>query len=179
MKKSFLLIAILCLLRFQLAAQSTNYSAFYLQISKHFTDFDEFNQDIDTINKSGATYSKLYSHFTYGIGVVIKRGYLETGGHLYWGEAKEIFSSTQDTVGSSIVLTDWWVRQRLFSLNYRIGLSLGNNFTLGTDLGGIISNFQHLKLNSDKTPLWFINFSGQRSFLGSVSPYMSIHLLYE
>lgn len=162
-----------------LSSQAINYRAFYFQISKHYCDFTPLWNDIDTMNAHGASYKHPFGHFTYGMGFVRKKKFIETGGHIYWGNTKEMFSGTSDSVGNNIVFTDYWVRQRLLSVNYRIGLALGNNITLGTDLGGILSNFQHLVMDHDKTPLWFINFTGQRSFLGSVSPYLSFHILLE
>jgi hypothetical protein len=162
-----------------LHAQSQDYRVFLVQVSTHYNDFNSFNADIDTMNAHGATYSKLYGHFTYGFGFVRKKSLLETGGHMYWGNTKEMVSGTSDTVNNEIVFTDYWVRQRLLSFNYRIGLAMGNHLSLGTDLGGVLSNFQHLKIDHEKTPLWFINFSGQRSLVSAISPYLSIHALIE
>lgn len=180
MKKLVAVVVLaLCASFVKVEAQSADYRAFYVHFSRHYTDFTPLNTDIDTMNAHGASYKHPFGHFTYGMGFVRKKKFIETGGHIYWGNTKEMFSGNSDSVGNNIVFTDYWVRQRLLSVNYRIGLALGNNITLGTDLGGILSNFQHLVMDHDKTPLWFINFTGQRSFLGSVSPYLSFHILLE
>lgn len=180
MKKLVAVVVLaLCASFVKVEAQSADYRAFYVHFSRHYTDFTPLNTDIDSMNAHGASYSKVFGHFTYGIGFVRKHRFIETGFNFYWGNTKEIVSGTSDSVGNIIEFTDYWVRQRLFSASYRIGLSMGNHFSIGTDLGGVLSNFQHLKLEHTKTPLWFLNYSGQRSFLGSVSPYLSIHVVLE
>ncbi len=174
-----ILTLVICTSFVKLDAQSTDYRAFYVDFSRHYVEFTPLLADIDTMNAHGASYSKVFGHFTYGVGFVRKHKFVETGFNFYWGNTKEIVSGTIDSVGNSVVYTDYWVRQRLFSPNFRAGFSMGDHFTLGADFGGIISNFQHLKLDHDKSPIWFVNFSGQRSFIGSVSPYFSIHVLLE
>lgn len=176
MKKLFFLT--LLLIAGSAFAQGDNSRSFYVLFGRHFTTFETFNRDIDTINNHSTIagdYGHLLTHFVYGGGMVRKRKWFETGFNVQWGNTKEMVAGGDNPATTAIETQDYWVRQRLFILNSRIGLSLGNNFSLGSDLGGMISNFQHLERDQDQTPLWFITFSGQRSFLGNVSPYLSVH----
>ncbi|MGL4599726.1 MAG: hypothetical protein ACRCYO_19525, partial [Bacteroidia bacterium] len=177
MKKIALLFFTFFCALITMQAQTGNYNAGYVHFGSQFADLDKFNEAIDSVNKNnilGGKYSKkLASHFTYGLGYIGRRGIIEFGGNLYWGNTKETFMQADDPTDNVNESYNWWIRQRLFGLNGRIGLS-GNHFAIGADLGGLISNFQHLKLKSDKTPLWFINYAGERSYVGSISPYFAI-----
>ncbi len=57
----------------------------------------------------------------------------------------------------------------------RIGFSSGKNVSIGADLVGILSNFQHEKIKSDKVPNWLFKSEDVRSYVGTIAPYVSIH----
>jgi hypothetical protein len=155
-----------------------NYNSLYIHTSKHLATLDAFNNALDSVAANSINNvsfgKKLTSHWTYGFGYQSKVGLFELGGNLFWGNTNETFSFYRDTVNNVAKEYDWWIRQRLFGLNARAGLSLGRIFSLGADFGGLISNFQHIRTDHTKTPLWFFNYSGTRSFLGSVSPYIAL-----
>lgn|GEM_PF-2620232 len=97
------------------------------------------------------------------------------GGNFLWGNGTEIFVDGDDPSTTNDELYSYYVRQRTLNLNFRAGLRLGNMFALGTEIGGMLSNFQHDKKTGSFAALWFINFSGMRSVVGMRSPYVSLH----
>jgi hypothetical protein len=179
MKKKLFIILLFSTFSSFVFSQGDNYSAYYISFGWHGVNYNNLNTDIDTINANKVSsvggYEKVIGHKPFGLGFVLKRGYFEIGGNMYWANTKELFVVGDDPYDNSTETYDWYVRQRIFAANFRAGFSFGNNFSIGADMGGMISNFQHVKLQHDKTPLWFVRFDGQRSYLGAVSPYLSLH----
>lgn len=137
-----------------------------------------FYKAIDTVNARTqwvGDYQKPISNFTYGIAFAMKRGIAELGGNFLWGNGKEMFVEGDDPNDQETQIYAYRIRQRNIQLNFRAGLSLGKHFSLGSEFGGMLNNFQSMKLKSSKTALWFLSFKGEKSGLGLITPYISIH----
>jgi hypothetical protein len=133
---------------------------------------------IDTINARtvwAGDYQKEIKHFNYGFGYLHKKKFYELGGNFLWGNGHEIYVDGDDPSTPDNTIYTYYVRQRTLNLNFRAGLRLGNKFSLGSEFGGMLSNFQSDKKSGTNAALWFINFSGTRSVVGTLSPYISFH----
>lgn len=179
MKKRILFLLIcLSLSSFRLTAQNDNYNVFGVVIGGAFEEMPGYFKAIDTINARttwAGDYKKSIKHFNYGFGFLHKKKFYELGGNFQWGNGSEIFVDGDDPSTTENTIYSYYVRQRTLNLNFRAGIRLGNNFSFGTEFGGMLSNFQSDKKTSTYAPLWFINFSGTRSVVGTLTPYISFH----
>lgn len=146
-------------------------------IYEQFVDYDEYNTDMDTMevhSQIGAP-GKINSNFGYGLSFISKVGYAELGGHVFLGNSKENYNQVRDTVNGQEIISQIYVRHHILGLSARLGFSSGKIVSIGADVGGILSNFQHEKIRSDKVPNWLFKSEDVRSYVGTIAPYISIH----
>ena len=160
------------------AAQSDHYTAIGVVLHAGFTEMPGLGAAIDTINARStwaSDYQRIYKHYGVGLTCLRRNGFYEIGGNLLWGATNDIFSSGDDPNDNAVQEYSWYVRQRTLALNLRLGLCLGNRLSLGVEGGGMLSNFQSVRKKSDFSPVWILNYSGTRSAVATLTPYLSLH----
>lgn len=176
--KRILFLFLLTVMAMQAYSQNDNYNVFGVVIGGSFEEMPGYFKAIDTINARttwAGDYKKSIKHFNYGFGFLHKKKFYELGGNFQWGNGNEIFVDGDDPSTNESIIYKYYVRQRTLNLNFRAGIRLGNKFSFGTEFGGMLSNFQSDKKTSTYAALWFINFSGTRSVVGTVTPYITFH----
>ncbi|CAN5370293.1 hypothetical protein BH09BAC5_BH09BAC5_27300 [soil metagenome] len=177
MKKTFIALIILIIGITKADAQQEKFAVFGVNIYTQLGDYDEFNADMDTIeaNSNVGAPGKIHSNFGYGLSFISKVGYAELGAHVFLGNSKENYIQVRDTVSGQEIFSQLYVRHHMVGLSGRIGFSSGKTVSIGADVGGILSNFQHEKVRSDKVPNWLFKSEDVRSYVGTITPYSSIH----